>query len=116
MLGKYSKDKDKLIWKDNKSENFSMNSFDSSLESRGEVPSLKGSVGLLGAFKNGFFFFFLTLEVVWERFMTLDQLKRRDWSLANYCCFEPTLAMEANTEEKKKNCGAQGFDAIKNRE
>ena len=54
MLGKYSKDKDKLIWKDNKSENFSMNSFDSSLESRGEVPSLKGSVGLLGAFKNGF--------------------------------------------------------------
>ena len=56
MLGKYSKDKDKLIWKDNKSENFSMNSFDSSLESRGEVPSLKGSVGLLGAFKNGFFF------------------------------------------------------------
>lgn len=58
MLGKYSKDKDKLIWKDNKSENFSMNSFDSSLESRGEVPSLKGSVGLLGAFKNGFFFFF----------------------------------------------------------
>ena len=58
MLGKYSKDKDKLIWKDNKSENFSMNSFDSSLESRGEVPSLKGSVGLLGAFKNGFYFFY----------------------------------------------------------
>ena len=29
---------------------------------------------------------FFASKAVWERFLTLDQLKRRGWLLANYCC------------------------------
>ena len=52
MFNKCIEDKDKLIWKARKSEKFLVKMFYFTLKSNRGVFSLKGSVGLLGAFKS----------------------------------------------------------------
>ena len=73
---------DRIRWKEAKGSNFSVKSFHSAMEGSSTVPFLKSIIwSPCVPTKVGFF----AWESTWGKALTLDQLKKRGWSLPNKC-------------------------------
>ena len=72
----------RVLWKETKDEIFSVKSLYSALDSRSAVQFPKGIIwSPCVPTKVGFF----AWEASWGKMLTLDQLKKRGWTLANRC-------------------------------
>ena len=73
---------DRVVWKETKNGNFSVKSLYSTLEPRCAVPFPWNIIWSLCVLtKVGFF----AWEALWGKVLTLDQLKRKGWNIANRC-------------------------------
>ena len=73
---------DRVLWKKTKDGKFSVKSLYSALELRYAVPFLRSIIwSSCVPTKVGFF----PREASWGKVLTLDQLKRREWSIPNTC-------------------------------
>ena len=73
---------DKVLWKETKDGNFSVKSLYSALDYRSAVRLPKSIIWSPRVpTKVGFF----AWEASWGKVLTIDQLERRGWSLANKC-------------------------------
>ena len=73
---------DRVLWKETKDEIFSVKSLYSALDSRSVVQFPKSVIWSPCVPTNVGFFVW---EASWGKVLTLDQLKRRGWTLANRC-------------------------------
>ncbi|KAJ9705268.1 hypothetical protein PVL29_003364 [Vitis rotundifolia] len=77
---------DRMLWKETKSGEFSVKSLYGALETRNATLfSWNIMWNLFVSSKGGFF----TWEASWGKVLTLDQLKRRGWIVANRCFLCP---------------------------
>ena len=71
-----------MLWKETKNEKFFVKSLYGALEPRDAIPFLRSIIwSPCVPPKVGFF----AWEALWGKALTLDQLKRRGWSLAKKC-------------------------------
>lgn len=83
-FGRIRDEEDKVIWRASKSGVFSVWSFFVALEVEGEVtfpPKI-----LWGSWASTKMVFFFAWKATWGQILTIDQLKRRGWVLAGFCC------------------------------
>ena len=82
-FGRFREEEDKMVWKASKNEVFSVRSFYNALEEKGEVTFPSKIIWDSWAPTKVSFF---SWEVIWDRILSIDQLKKRGWVLAGFRC------------------------------